>query len=99
MDGEGVEAEDAEAESDEPVGEWSFFEVADAVDVKGDEVAGKSHVAGSAGVGGVGVVEQWRSEERGKEEKEPEGAEEGECGGASRDTCVTGGRAVDERVR
>ena len=37
MGGEGVEAEDAEAEGDEPVGEGGFFEVADAVDVEGDE--------------------------------------------------------------
>ena len=36
MGGEGVEAEDAEAEGDEPVGERGFFEVADAVDVEGD---------------------------------------------------------------
>ena len=59
--GEGVEAEDAEAEGDEPVGERRFFEVADAVDAEGDEVAGEGHVAGGAGVGGVGVVEQGRS--------------------------------------
>jgi hypothetical protein len=37
MGGEGVEAEEAEAEGDEPVGERRFFEVADAVDVEGDE--------------------------------------------------------------
>ena len=37
MGGEGVEAEEAEAEGDEPVGERGFFEVADAVDVEGDE--------------------------------------------------------------
>ncbi len=40
--GEGVEAEDAEAEGDEPVGERRFFEVADAVDVEGDEIAGEA---------------------------------------------------------
>ena len=62
MSGEGVEAEDAEAEGDEPVGERRLFEIADAVDVQGDEVAGESHVAGGVGVGGVGVVEQRRGE-------------------------------------
>ena len=84
MGGEGVEAEDAEAEGDEPVGERGFFEVADAVDVEGDEVAGEGHVAGGAGVGGVGVVEQRRGEERGEEEDEPEAAEDEQRGGAAR---------------
>src|SRR5215469_5888593 len=44
--GEGVETEETEAESDEPVGKRGFFEVADAVDVEGDEVAGEGHAAG-----------------------------------------------------
>jgi hypothetical protein len=74
--GEGVEAEETEAEGDEPVGKRRFFEVADAVDVESDEVAGKSHVTGSAGVGGVGVVEQRRREESGEEDDEPQTAEE-----------------------
>lgn len=55
--GEGVEAEEAEAEGDQPVGEGRLFEVSDAVDVKGNEVAGECHVASGAGMGGVGVVE------------------------------------------
>ena len=76
MRGEGVEAEEAEAEGDEPVGERRFFEVADAVDAEGDEVAGEGHVAGGVGVGGVGVVEQRRGEESGEEEDQPETAEE-----------------------
>ncbi len=37
MGGEGIEAEDAEAEGVEPVGQRRFFEVADAVDVQGDK--------------------------------------------------------------
>ena len=68
MGGEGVEAEDFEADGDEPVGERSLFEVTDAVDVEGHPVSGEGHVAGGAGVGGVGVVEQRRGEERGEEE-------------------------------
>jgi hypothetical protein len=71
MRGEGVEAEDAEAEGDEPVGEWCLLEVTDAVDLEGDEIAAEGHVAGGVGVGGVGVVEQRRGEERGEEDDEP----------------------------
>ncbi len=81
--GEGVEAEDAEAEGVEPVGEGSFLEVADAVDVEGDEISGQGHVAGCVGVGGVGVVEQRRGEEGGEEDDEPEAAEEEEGRGAA----------------
>ncbi len=75
MGGEGVEAEDAEAEGDEPVGQRRLLEVADAVDVEGDPVAGEGDVAGGVGVGGVGVVEQGRGEERGEEDDEPEADE------------------------
>ncbi len=82
MGGEGVEAEDAEAEGVEPVGEGGFLEVADAVDAEGDEVSGEGHVAGCVGVGGVGVVEQGRSEESGEEDDEPEAAEDEDRGGA-----------------
>src|ERR1700733_5685833 len=82
MGGEGVETEDAEAESDEQVGEGRFFEVADAIDTEGDEVAGEGHVAGGAGVRGVGVVEQWRGEERGEEDDEQQTAEDDERGRA-----------------
>ena len=74
--GEGVEAEEAKAEGDEPVGERCFFEVADAVDVEGDEIAGEGHVAGGAGVGGVGVIEQRGAPEGGEEDDEPETGEE-----------------------
>jgi len=81
--GESVEAEDAEAEGVEPVGEGRFLEVADAVDVEGDEISGEGHVAGSVGVGGVGVVEQRRGEEGGEEDDEPEAAEEEEGRGAA----------------
>ena len=93
MGGEGVEAEEAEAEGDEPVGERGFFEVADAVDVEGDEVAGEGHVAGGAGVGGVGVVEQRRGEEGGEEDDQPETAEDDQSGGASRGAGVERCRA------
>ena len=99
MDGEGVEAEDAEAEGDEPVGEGRFLKVANAVDVKGDEIAGGGHVTGGVGVGGVGVVEQWWSEERGEEEEEPETAEQKQSGGASRGVCRESCRAFGERFR
>src|SRR6202041_459731 len=82
--GEGVEAEEPEAESDQPVGQRRFFEVTDAVDMKGDEIAGEGHVARSAGVGGVGVIEQGRSEEGGEEEDEPETTEDQQSGRATR---------------
>jgi hypothetical protein len=84
--GEGVEAEQAEAESVEPVGERGFFEVADAIDVQGDEVAGEGHVAGGVGVGGIGIVEQRRREERGEEEEKPQAEEETLSCDASRGT-------------
>ncbi len=67
----------------EPVGEGGLFEVADAVDVEGDEVSGEGHVAGGVGVGGVGVVEEGRGEERGEEDDDPEAGEDEEGGGAA----------------
>jgi hypothetical protein len=88
MRGEGVEAEETEAEGDEPVGERRFFEVADAVDVEGDEVAGERHVAGGVGVGAIGVVEQRGGEERGEEDSQPEAAEDQQSGGAARGSGV-----------
>ena len=84
MGGEGVEAEEAEGDGIEPVGERGLLEVADAVDVEGDPVAGEGHVAGGAGVGGVGVVEQGRAEERGEEDDYPKAAEKSDGGGATR---------------
>jgi hypothetical protein len=65
--GEGVDAKEAEADSDDPVGEGGFFQVADVVDAQGDPVAGEGHLAGGVGVGAVGVVEHGRGEERGEE--------------------------------
>ena len=60
--GEGVAAEDAEADGGDPVGQRSFFEVADVVHTQGDPVAGEGHLAGGVGVGAVGVVEHRRGE-------------------------------------
>jgi hypothetical protein len=77
--GEGVEAENLEADGDEPVGEGSLLHVADAVDVEGDPVSGEDDVAGSAGVGGVGVVKKRGREEGGKEEDDPKADEDEEC--------------------
>ena len=88
MRGKGVEAEETEAKSAQPVGERRFFEIADAVDTKRDEIAGECHVAGGVGVGGVGVVEQRWREERSEEDDEPEADENEQRGGASRVTCV-----------
>ncbi len=97
MGGEGVEAEEAEAKGDEPVGEWCFFEIADAVDMEGDEVAGEGHVAGGVGVGGVSVVEQRWGEERGEEDDQPEAAEDQQSGGATRGAGVKHCRAFRAR--
>src|SRR6202041_1980751 len=47
--GEGVEAEEPEAESDQPVGQRRFFEVTDAVAMKGGEMAGEGRGARGAG--------------------------------------------------
>ena len=79
MDGEGVEAEESEAKGYEPVRKRGFFEIADAIDVEGDEVTGGGHGAGGLGVGGVGVVEEWGGEEGGEEDQEPETGED-QCG-------------------
>ena len=84
MGGEGIEAEEAIADGDEPVRERGFFEVADAVDLERDPIAGEGHVAGGTGVRGVGVVEQRRGEEGGEEDGEPKQREDGEGGGAAR---------------
>ncbi len=65
-------SEEAQADGGDPVGEGRFFEVADAVDVEGDPVAGGEHGLGGLSVGGVGVVEQGRIVEGGDEDDEPE---------------------------
>jgi hypothetical protein len=89
--GEGVDAECAEAEGDDPVREWGFLEVAHVVDAQGDPVAGEGHLAGGVGVGAVGVVEDGRSEERGEEEDEPERGQKREDAGVSRLRSGVGG--------
>ena len=61
--GGGVDAEEFEAGGDAPVKERGLFEVADAVGVEGDPVVAEEHLAGDFGVDGVGVVEEWRSDE------------------------------------
>ena len=58
MNGEGVLAEEAHARRGDPVGEWRLFEIADAVDVKCDPVAGVQHGLCGLRVSGVGVIEQ-----------------------------------------
>jgi hypothetical protein len=91
--GEGVDAEEAETDGDDPVGEGGFFEIADVVDAQGDPVAGQRHLACGVGVSAVGVVEDGRGEERGEEEDEPERGEKREDAGVSRlRSCVGGGR-------
>ena len=89
--GEGVDAEEAETDGDDPVGEWGFFKVADVVDAQGDPVAGEGHLAGCVGVGPVGVVEYGRGEERGEEEDEPERGEKREDAGVLRLRSGVGG--------
>ncbi len=89
MNGEGIEAEDLEADGNEPVGKRSLLHVADSVDVESDPVSGEDHLACCAGVGGVRVVEQRRREESGEEEDEPEADEDEE-----RVRMVTVGRMV-----
>ena len=74
--GEDVVAEEAVVDGDDPVGERGFFEIADAVDVEGDPVSGLGDVFGDLGVGGVGVVEQRRREERGDVDGEEDGDEQ-----------------------
>ena len=72
VDGEGVEAEDADAGGGDPVGQRRLLQVADVVDAQGDQVAGEQHLAGGVGVGAVGVVEHGRREEGSDEERQPE---------------------------
>ena len=75
--GGGVDAEEFEAGGDGPVEERGLFEVTDAVGVEGDPVVAEEDLAGDFGVYGVGVVEQWRSEEgNGGVEEEPESDED-----------------------
>ena len=64
--GKGVLAEDLVGTGDDPVGERRFLDVADAVDLGGDEVAGLRHVLRGLGVSGVDVVKQRGRKERSK---------------------------------
>ena len=50
--------------------------VAHVIDAEGNVVAGERHLARGVGVGPVGVIEDWRREERGEEDDEPERDEE-----------------------
>ena len=66
MCGEDVLSEDAIQSSVEPVRKRRLLEISDSVDFHGDPIAAFGHVLGDLRVGGVGVVEQWRREERGE---------------------------------
>jgi hypothetical protein len=70
--GEGIEAEEPEADRRQPVGQRSFFEVAHAVDLQRHQIAGGGHRARGLRVGGVCVVEDGRAEKRGEEQQEPQ---------------------------
>ena len=94
--GEGVEAEETEAERNQPIREGCFLEIADSVDVQCNEIAGERHVAGCAGVGCIGVVEQWGAEERCKEDDEPKAAEDEESSAALGGAGVGGDRLFSE---
>ncbi len=66
-----------QAEGGDPVGQRRLFEIADAVDVQRHPVAGLEHGLRGLGVGGVGVVQQRWSPQRGEEDGQPE-SEDGE---------------------
>jgi hypothetical protein len=72
-----VDSEEFETGGHGPVKERGFFKIADAVCVEGDVVVALEHLAGDFGVDGVGVVEEWWSDEgeAGIEEK-PESDED-----------------------
>ncbi len=55
-----TDAEKAVRSGDQPVHDRRFFQVADAVDVEGDEVVAGKHLAGSFGVRGVHIILQGR---------------------------------------
>ena len=57
--GKGVLAKDLVASGDDPVRQRRLLSAADAVDLRGDEVAGFSHVLRGLGMGGIHVVKQW----------------------------------------
>ncbi len=58
MRGEGIFAEDLVTGGNYPIGQRGLLDVADAVDLRGDQVAGIDHVLGGLGMGGVNIVEQ-----------------------------------------
>ena len=92
----GGRAEDLDGCGFRPVVEGGFFQVADAVGVKGDGVVAEEHLAGDLGVDGVGVVEErWGEEGEGGVEDEPEGEEDeavgAEVGGGGHVLRVHGG--------
>ena len=72
MRGEDVIAEDMVVDGGEPVGKRRLFQIADAVDLQRDPVAGERHVLRGIGVGGVGIIQQRRREERRKIDGEPD---------------------------
>ena len=77
------QAGEAQAERHEPVQEWSFLQVADAVRVQRDRVVPEEHLAGDFDVDAVGVVEERGADKgEGGVENEPEekGGEESGAG-------------------
>jgi len=58
----GVDSEELDAESNSPIGERGFFEIADVVFVEGDPVVADENFAAGIGVGGVDVVLERRGE-------------------------------------
>ena len=76
MGGKGVLSEDLVTCCNDPKGQRGFFDVADAVDLWGDEVAGFGHVLRDLGVAGVGIVEERGRKERGKVHSHKNGRQE-----------------------
>ena len=79
MSGEDVLAEDSVQTGVKPVGKRRLFEVANAVELHRDPVAGFGHVLGDLGVRGIDVIEQRRGKERGKLNGEENSSQKRPC--------------------
>ena len=64
MGGKDVVSEEVVIGGSQPVGQRRLFQITDAVHLQRDPVAAARHMLGGDGVGGVGVIQQRRREER-----------------------------------
>ena len=66
MGSKDVVAKEPVIDRHQPVGQRRLLQIANAIDLEGDPVAGERHMLGCAGMVGIGVIQQRRGEKGGQ---------------------------------